>query len=387
MKSKTQVYIFLSFLGIISLINGITDPWGSSIGFIGRYARWAFDYSHGFTKRGLVGEAVSLVNPHLSIANVQVAYFSALVVLLFLLPLYYLYFIDNSNQEDTILFALWGITCTGTIQQYAYDVARFDIFGALIIILSVVAVKFLKSDKLKICLVILASFLSVMIHEAYFLWVFPSLLFVYFFDKTKFSYSKLILISVPVFVFTLYVGTSSPNDFGSATGLASSLSNTTSFEVSVRRTQPLYRSLYESIKYNIDALNPPINLFNFILASFCFSFVLYPCLYSLYNLYSYLDNNYVYIYSIFVISIICPLFLYGLGFDHGRWWAMSMTSFSILYITIIRGPHEEYIRETTFPKRYFIAVGIIMNVFLGPAGVTSLFPKSYTYRFIETILF
>jgi hypothetical protein len=367
------------------VLNGIADPWHHPIGGLAGYTRWAFDYSQGFTKRGFVGEIFRLIDPQLSLVDVQVVYFALLFFVSVLLVSYYYFHLDSFSDYDLIFFSAWGITCVGTLQQYSHDITRFDIFGAFFIITGTYLIIFFSVTYLRIIIFLFFSLTSILIHEAFFLWVFPSLLFSLFFLEEDLPLKYVFIFVLFVALFTLHVGTSVPHS-DSPSSFISALSETTSFKLFEFRTHPMYSTLFESIKYNYSKLDLLEDTFAASLSAVCFSFVLYPCLYALCSFSHNLSRRYYIIYLLFIFCTFLPLSLYLVGFDHGRWWAMSMTSFSVLFVLILKGPHESQIRHEFRSNIYLVVLGISLNLILGPVGKFGLFPKSYIIRVVDTIL-
>lgn len=203
-----------------------------------------------------------------------------------------------------------GVTCSGTIQQYAYDFARYDIFGALLIVFGVFLIERFSSTLYRLLVYIFFSFTSVLIHEAFLLCVTPCLLFAFIFLEKDFSfYSVLFIASLPT-IFTLYVGTSQPSGSDSISSFISAMSTSASFNLSSGAARPLYWSLQESIDQSVERLiglrDVLKSLFDIMVAVFWFSFVLYPLLHSLRKISTKIETIILYYISFFSCACFGP---------------------------------------------------------------------------------
>ncbi|MCS4119579.1 hypothetical protein [Salinibacter ruber] len=385
MNNKNKVYFFFVSLCVLSIFNGVRDPWNNTFGSEGAYTRWYFNYDYGFTKRGLVGELASLVDPHLSILDIQITYLFFVAIFSVLILLFYFLFLNDLTQYETVLFMAWGVTSVGGIQQYFYDIGRFDVFGAILIFLGTYIMVNIKGKIVNFFVCLVLSFLSILIHEAYFLWVFPALLFVFCFVEKEIINCYTAGLVLCCAAFTSFVSSSSPDTFTSALSHSKELQSISPFEISTQRIKPLYRTLEESILYNVENLSFFRDTFDTILVSSTFLLVLYPYFSFLRILHTIEDTKNFYIYLLLIVCSLAPISLYIAGYDHGRWWGMATVSWSVLFAVVLEGPNGTRIRHQLRENAHLLGLGVVANLVFGPAGVTSLFPKSYAYRIVESI--
>jgi hypothetical protein len=384
-SKKTKVFLWLVVACIFSVVRGIPridrdKYFGGNIG----YTEWVVNYEFGFTNRGLVGELFNLFFENASVKDIQMAYIFILVLIsVLIIGLSYLC-ISNYENVGQLIFSIWCITCVGSIQQYIYDIPRLDIFGALIIVIGSYLIYFNISKFKQIVVSLLLCFVSVLIHEAFFLWVLPVFLFLLHY-RSNVGVFRIIIIFFASLVFTVYVSMGEPGTFESASSFTSAISSTATFEVNETRVEPLFRSLRESIVYNFKNIDIIKFAYNSLFGSLSLFFGAYPFLVVIVRLIKSKCISGVMTYYLMIASVLSPLSLYVVGVDHGRWWAMATFSFSIVSLLVIKEDVKGIFQDSLEENYHIVLMGVIFNILMGPAGVVTMFPKSDLLRVLSKI--
>ncbi len=387
-KDKNYFYLVYVFIAVvIASFRGIQNPWGGSADGLSPVSTvWLFDYEYGFTKRGLNGEIFKAIFGGISKNEVLLSYFILLTVMLSLIFLFLYVFLPKKLNQTTFLLVMWFITNTGLIQQRFWDIGHTDIYGSIFVLLSAILIFRIKSVYLVSIFTSLICIISIMIHEGFFLWVYPACITFIFLKKEKVFTLEIFTVSFVSFLSVLFVGTSSPNI--SENNYLSYLKETSSVEVNDFLVGTLFRPLSQSLEMGLGSILSFTTVFDTILLAICS----FPVGYTLYKLSSRIGNSIelglikLKESHLLILCWLAPLSLYILGWDHGRWWSMAMTNMASISIVLVYKYDIEELTSVLYEYRNLLFVGVMINLLLGPPGFANAFPESHVYRVFEVLI-
>lgn len=337
---------------------------------------WLFDYEVGFIKRGLVGTTYQTLGlPHtatiLLVVTLLVATTASLLWILYLVRV-----IDDSALKSAgLLFLVWALTMPGSLPQFFYDLGRFDALGAIAILLGLAALNTRITPLRSLVVITCLGLVSILVHEAYYLWVVPTLFGAWVFtaeiDRTNWMALGVALLVVTGFV--LYVGRATAADHVTRENFTRYLASKGEILPHPKSVAVQFRSLGESIDYGI---RHGFTGGRFLGAVLC----LVSCLPALVTARQTLDrlaeesSRQWWQWAGCLAAAALPLSLYIVGHDHGRWWAMSTFSLTALLPVLSFDGYETILQDSVYAAHRWLILGILFNFVAGPFGVTSPFP-------------
>lgn len=188
MNSKRAVHIYFALLAVSVFflnIRGLPSNWNAT--------HWLFTYELGFAKRSLIGEVYSWVVAEPSIVNIGFAYLLASILVVALLLLLFnrlasiVFAEGDTSQLNRLYFLIFFcvvLLSPSFIQQILFDAGRFDVFGWLLLIGAAISIVRTSRAVSFVC-VLVTSVLAITIHEAFVLWVFPSMVAMWYWCHGK----------------------------------------------------------------------------------------------------------------------------------------------------------------------------------------------------------
>lgn len=339
------------------------------------YTPWLFDYSHGFVKRGLLGELLRLLSIERS--RPQIFLLSLIVLLVVAAVLFAVYTLpvrkareklDGRRRDGLRLFALFAVTSPATLSHFALDVGRFDHVLLLLAALSVYGVH--RWGRVSALIVVLISGgVGLLVHEIYAVAFLPLVIAYWFYRNpgnrafriTGLLPFAVLLLSVPVLVLLGTPDQMTQRQYLSA--LRASFDGVAEGSVAV-----LYRGLPENVAYTTHHLLSIDSLQHHLV----FAVVMAPALYVL----AVTVRTLVLAEKgmpdrlgliLVVAASVSPLLLYPVGLDAFRWWALAITN---LLASLAVLSHKERLRKVVgavfWRLRYVTLVAIILGLILGP---------------------
>jgi hypothetical protein len=337
---------------------------------------WLFDYEVGFIKRGLVGSCYQ----HLGLPHTPQSILLVSVLLAGTASVIWAIYLVRSLDETNLDFAgfpfvVWAVTMPGSVQQYFYDLGRFDAFGAIAILFGLAALNARTTPRRSLVVITCLGVVSILVHEAYYLWVVPTLLGAWLFT-TELDRENWIALGVALLVLTglvLYVGRATAADHVARENFTRYLASKGDILPHPNSVAVQFRSLGESINYG---LRRGFTSGRFLGALLCLVSC-WPALVTARQTLARLaeeSSRRWWQWAACLAAAALPLSLYLVGHDHGRWWAMSAFSLTALLPVLTIDGHETILRDSLDAARGWLILGIVSNLVLGPYGITSPFP-------------
>ncbi|MBN2802545.1 MAG: hypothetical protein JXR91_05590 [Deltaproteobacteria bacterium] len=187
---------------------------GYNVPFVYAKTHWFLTYDFGFIKRGLIGTLIKpiLINKNPVQINAIMYTFSVLTeVFAFFSILWFSKKVISKNPADLYInLSLGAFFSSSAIVFFAHSNGLFDI---ILISVAIAAAWF--AIKQQYILVAILSLLALMIHEMYFLFCFPAIIFILFLqfettrkkkpEKTKSNFIKLVLTILPTILLMSYI--------------------------------------------------------------------------------------------------------------------------------------------------------------------------------------
>lgn len=329
---------------------------------------WLFTYKYGFIKRGLIGTLVSTFNPSPSFNSLVVCSVIVNAILLFALLVYTAPMLrDNSNAWFLFLLLFFG---SSAVQNFSYDIGRFDQFGLLILL---VALVILKNKPAFQCLIIPLCALGILIHESFFLAFFPFILAATLHKKQNHLALTLTFFVLIVFSLAMVFGGASIDESSYTTALASK----TDFAPVDLSIATLYWRLKDNVAYSIGSLfNKETLIYHVWLLLWQLPVLMGLCavIRSVYMTARQLKETYS--FALLFACSLSPLALYPVGKDFYRWIALAMTNLFLL--TIFLSTKDEYyckIEKAATQYNLLIVIALFTSIIVGPMGITSALPQ------------
>ena len=361
--------ILLVFLGL-STVRSIKEPsnW--------IYTHWAFTYEHGFIKRGLVGELISLligpVTPSIvnTISLAVLLLLAAALTCLFIMPA-----IRAPERVGVWLFGVIAVTHSATMPRFAYELGRFDEMGLLILLVCLLL--FVRaSPAIRLAVIPPLCLLGLVIHEAFFLMFLPLIAAIWFYEEQNgLIWPKLVVLAAMV-ASTWVIGRFGLLSNPPLDKYVALLQQRHAFPISKWSVGVLYRDLGENIALSVSYLRE--NLHDMIRGHFILVATLIPTFLLLRSL----GLTMVSLRQggrcrfLLIAAALAPLIMYPLAFDYFRWWSAAITNLLMVFAYLA-------IREDTMRRRLadtienmpVVSVCIIgVSLVFGPMGENSAYP-------------
>jgi hypothetical protein len=247
--------------------------------------------------------------------------------------------------------------------------------------MSFVAVQaFGRLQSLFLCLAM--SGLSILIHEAYFLWVAPAAMALWL-DRWRTEAGSLLQAAAGMAALgalTFLVWKSSYERLFDLETAMSSLQPLADFEVNRGAVEIHYRDAAESVAYSMDQVQDLRNLAGLALGLL----VLVAYAFVLKNLLGDTAHRSKEVAVTLLLCALAPLALTAVGHDVGRWLSMAQTSITFLFLgALIRS--DEPLSPFTERRMLFLLLLPIVFISLGPAGIVISFPQAPLWSFLSLI--
>lgn len=154
-KLAWAALVLLCLLLTSLTVRPIVDSWTASL--------WVIDYPNEFIKRGLIGEALWRFNSPLALSIAQIDNI-ARVVLYALVGVFTTLAIAVYKSKPLLLSCL--LLASFSLQQWVYDLGRFDQINYLLLFAGLVAIFYCRLRVLSFLFITLITVLMLLIHEA-----------------------------------------------------------------------------------------------------------------------------------------------------------------------------------------------------------------------------
>lgn len=377
-KSLTAIILFICFLPTIFLKLFNLFSFRSILGpFVINH--FIFNYEIEFVKRGFIGEILRLTFNEVTNKLILIS-FILLFIFIFLLIKFYYEPYDSKNKFGLYLFFIFAITHFATINNYIYDIGRFDQFLIIILLTCIYFIK--KYGNINYLIIPLLCLIALLIHEAFFFMFLP-LIFVYWiYIKPKILKKWFFFLIIIFLLFSTFL-------IGHY-GKMESIDYETYKEILIEKYGEDYHSsgafqvLYGNIKDNmIYTWKRHLTLRRLIE-----HIILFICLIPTFYLMTKLFKKLKKIEWLLILSAFGPLALYILGHDYARWWGLAITNLFIVIVLLSRKEEfKENLNLIFYKYRKIVYIIIILSIIVGPIGTITLFPRiTYiTYYFPKAI--
>jgi hypothetical protein len=319
---------------------------------------WAFNYGHGFIKRGLIGEIFSRVVGPVTVANVftaswlLMALLAGALVLLLIGPA-----LRQPNRLGAWLFGLVAITHSATIPRLVWDLGRHDHF-LFLILLACLAVLYRASPVWRILVIPPLCVIGLLIHEGFFVMFLPLIFAVWFYEEGwKLFWPKLAIV-ICICAITLFIQT-----FGT-------ISNPQFYSFPSKG----YISVYTGLGYNIQYVffyfiraKAPLLLLNHVLLAL----TLVPTFLLLWHLAEVSPGikRHRWERKVLVTAALSPLSLYLVALDHFRWWGLGITNLFIVIAYLALREHAVRNLADRIERMWVTAVCVVgVSLIFGTFG-------------------
>ncbi len=328
---------------------------------------WLFNYEHGFIKRGLVGEVLRLSGAEVTLQSLTAYQYAIILAASAAFLAVILWFvlkncIAGQRWHNATIFAvaLLLMTASGTLHQLIYEFGRFDAFG-LIALCAVFACTRLLPGGLSLVVTLFLTVISILIHEALFLWVAPIAFWLWYFHAP--SGQRRVW---PIFVFggvalctVLIAGTSSYGDHFTFEEMRAQLAARSDIPIVDQSLIVQFRSLDENIEDSAQYLLTHRRLIGSLIA------LVAALPYVAVIVLSVEKARRVHMIWAF-LAAFTPLALYVVGHDHGRWWAMVNVSLCFAMMCFLW--NAEVTRQKALVLLPIIGLSTVAQLYLGPLG-------------------
>ena len=371
---KLLALAILGSMAAVLAINGLPDAktWTAT--------HWLFTYEHGFIKRGLIGTLLAQFSETVSIRTVSILYFGIVALAAMTLALLIWHTIvqavvTTKARLATTLLACFLATSPGALQQWLADIGRFDVFAFVLLCLSFVVALRTSGALTGLVAVSLCSTLAILVHEGFFFWVGPMgvTFWMWRHDMTRrnfvFGASALTFLTCVAAL----VSTSGYGDRFEFQDARPDLQSRAEFNINDNSLMVHYRNLAENISYTKERAWTSERLPGQALG------VLYLVFWA-FVLVRFFAGNWDFRTVSLVIACFVPLGLVPLGHDLGRWFAMINCNLLLATLLMISSNPMRLGRLATYIPA-ILTLGLALNIFLGPFGVTLVFPEPLLFRY------
>lgn len=378
MMSKKEIHIYLLILAASAFLLNVRDlpsNWNAT--------HWLFTYDFGFAKRSLIGEVYSWVVIEPSVINIGFTYLIAsFFVVTLLLFLFNRLSVTAFAEGDAshlhslyfIVFFCMALSSPSFIQQVLFDAGRFDVFGWLLLLGATISIVRTSRAVSFVCMLV-ASALAIMIHEALVVWIFPSMVAIWYWyhGKVLADLRAPLVAAVFLFVVTLVTISSSFQDSMTFEEARTFLENRSqgNFGVSETSLAVQFRSVADNLEYTAERSWSVVRLFSLFIG---LTFVC-VCLIAFLLIFGSINPKPKLMLFVFLASFLAPLLLFAFGHDQGRWLSMICANIIIAHSCLL-----VRLRDVPLGRLYYSILLLIfilmLNLQLGPFGVTRVFPEA-----------
>lgn len=340
------------------------------------YTHFLFTYDDGFIKRGLVGDTLNRIFGHVSYELVStIAYLAFFILAAMMIRLSTQPWHAAGKRQGALLFAIIAVTSPATLQHFAQDVGRFDVFLYLIALPAMYGLSRASGDQRVISFFIVTAPLSLalLIHEAAFFIVAPMVIAYWIFIDS----SRRALIYQAATIAIMFI----------ATYLISTRGNyqASSLDVHLESLRAIYGSrVVESSLSVLHNTTLEENIGRTLGTAFDYSRALHhvamlvfmsPFFYMVFKLARLLRESCPPKALLLLLASLSPLALYPLGHDHFRWWSLAITN--IILSTALILIHNRNFSDSLFAyledNPRLVKMIVITAFISGPLGVTGSF--------------
>ena len=360
--------VFLTVLLAITYVSPSISEWTASL--------WVIDYPGEFIKRGLIGALLNTAFAEGTISLASINLF-ANAVLFLLSALLALYFSLAFIRKPVLI--LVSLLAGFSLQQYIYDVGRFDQINLLITVILLLLLNY-KMNALNFMASVVLSACMLLIHEASVLinvpLIFASLLIKQ--PKQPYWAGTYLVLLVAAFLCVVYWGALDHLDYPDWMGLITS--KKLGFGIDHNAISVVGNSTSYNLSLAFDRLSSPHTYGRFLRVMLVLIpfFILFRQCRSMLSLSLGGRSN-----LIFLPVLACfPLFF--LGIDFYRWIAAILMGCLLLVGFCMMQKDVEFIPNRIGNKTLFAAV--VFSVYSGPLGISVALPESFYFRYIELCL-
>ncbi|MCV6639138.1 hypothetical protein [Candidatus Albibeggiatoa sp. nov. NOAA] len=328
LNSSIRFWYFVTFtILFLSILKGIRFPntWS--------YTHFLFDYSFGFIKRGIVGEAIHQLNYPYLVSYEFFFIFSAAIlsINIFLISLLLRDFIKSKQPlfiGCSLLFA-----SSLAVVFLSHTIGYFDHIGLLVTLIAIRLYGFYK----KIAFLLIAMPFSVLAHEAtiiiFFPVIFMSLLFAIDVEGYRIKQTLILgVFSVAILVFTFFVGNNILAE-SEAQQMYGNVQANTEYPLRKDAFNVLYRNAKDNLSIMQHRWSNKIRLITLVQSFLVTAPIFIAFIYfSTLILIRKVEVQY-YLIVLSILASLSPLILHLFAWDMHRWNTLTMvTSFLMLYI-------------------------------------------------------
>jgi hypothetical protein len=363
--------IILVFLGL-STVRSIKEPsnWIDT--------HWAFTYEHGFIKRGLVGEFISLLIGPVTTSIVNTISLAVLLLLaaaltcLFIMPA-----IRAPERVGVWLFGVIAVTHSATMPRFAYDLGRFDQMGLLILLVCLLLLV-RASPAVRLAVIPPLCLLGLVIHEAFFLMFLPLIAAIWFYEEQSgLIWPKLMVLAAMV-ASTWVIGRFGLLSNPPLDEYVALLQQRHAFPISKWSVGVLYSDLAKNIALSVSYLRE--HLHKVILEHLILGATLIPTFLLLRSLGLTMVTGDLRqggrCSFLLIAAALAPLIMYPLALDYFRWWSAAITN--LLMVFAYLAAREDTMRRRladTIENMPVVSVCIIgVSLVFGPMGENGAYP-------------
>ena len=357
----------LAVLTVLSLYRGfgMVNDW--------KYTHFLFSYQDEFLKRSLVGELMRhLVGPvtYDAVVVCSVIALATLSVLLFYVCVRPA--LKKPMPRGGFLFAAVALSSPATLQHFAFDLGRFDVFNLLLAVASLLAIHGLSRMAAALVVCVLLA-ISLLIHEGVFFMYMPLVVGYWFYrDRARSALWLQGTYVVLAFLMTFVI-----SRWGQVTlySLDHHLALLTerfgdrvvAISVQVLHEGGVIQNIRRTYYLGVSMERLWHHLLMFVLLA--------PVLFMLFQATRAVLGQREPRAWLVLLAALSPLALYPLGHDHFRWWALALTNLFVALAML--GITREGMRTAiarTFERYWLLGwVAIGLALITGPLGVTESF--------------
>ena len=362
MKNRVRLIFLFSFFAFLFGLRG-APVW--------TITHWLFDYKFGFVKRGLIGSLISFLNPHPTLRFLFITAYIVQAVVLILLLFYSTDFLKKDKDMAPLLFVIFFLGSSATIQRLNWDFGRFDHIGIIVLLFLLYIFKlkqpFLKWIAVPLCI------LGILVHESFFLMFFPFILAIATYSlrkipKQKFTITLAIIVSIAFIAILVFAGISPPDKAEYLAYL------TTKTDFDIPQDNPvniLYIGFKDNVKMTLGRLFTKATLVQHILLAVWqlpTLIVLFFVVRSLYQVAKKMKEQTYFVFML--IGAASPLALYPIGFDFYRWIAIALLNiFLLIFFLSQEEIYFQGVKNAIAQLKPLLLICIAVNIFAGPIGI------------------
>lgn len=352
---------------------------------------WLFNYDDGFVKRGLVGSIYQVFEFPVTVNGLQWVSYSMAVLAIVLICAFSTWvlcrsgFLEKQGLLWSLLLSVWIVTLPGLAQQFFFDLARFDVIGAMLLLTGVWMIVCSRSKRLTFWISALVSAIAILVHETTVVWVFPVLVASWWLKHgaTRRDAVHTFVLSFGVFFFSVFVFYSGYDKIHDLETMSEILLKRCNFDIYEYGLISQYTGLKGNVLNAKDYPWPDdawvrIGLGLIVLSVSVIVMLGVVTVRRMPRRWAWM--------AILGLCSLSPLVLMIMALDNGRWLSMSQFGTTLLTLVLLSGAGADI---PILRRRWMLAVagGIVFNLLLGPYGIIAPFPESFFFPYPDAYLF